>query len=60
MKLPPLPKPDVEAYHFTKAQMFAFRAATVEACAQVLLESGFRSTGIPAYESLAEKLRGMK
>ena len=67
MNLPPLPtttllrsygQPYAEGY--TEAQLLAYQAATIEACAEVLLESGFRSTGIPAYESLAEKLRSMK
>jgi hypothetical protein len=65
MKLPPLPEPyGIGSYPYpdtyTTVQMLAYRAETVEACAQVLLESGFKSTGISAYESLSEKLRNLK
>jgi hypothetical protein len=36
------------------------RDAALEEAAQSLLEAGFRSTGIPAYESLAERVKGLK
>jgi hypothetical protein len=66
MKLPPLPPAD-EAGNFqdtypvyTRYQLIALQRDTVEACAQMLLNAGFKSTGVPAYESLAEQLRNMK
>ena len=67
MTLPPLPElslirsygnPYAEGY--TEARMLAYRAEVIEMCAANLLEAGFRSTGIPAYEALAERLRGLK
>ena len=36
------------------------REAALDEAAQSLLEAGFRSTGIPAYESLAERVRKLK
>ena len=44
---------------YSEEQMLAYRAAVIEMCAANLLEAGFRSTGIPAYEALAERLRGL-
>ena len=64
MTLPPLPKPNVEAYHYDKYQMHDYgkqcREAALEEAAQCLLEAGYRSNGIPAYESLAERIRKLK
>ena len=45
---------------FTEDDMLQFQRDTVEACCQVLLESGFKSNGVPAYEHLVDKLRSMK
>lgn len=67
MKLPSLPEPAIitdvdwcenEVYHVSA--MLQFQRDTVEACCQVLLESGFKSNGVPEYEHLVEKLRSMK
>lgn len=68
MKLPDLPEPDVEFVtrhrdafiSYDKEHMLQFQRDTVEACCQVLLESGFKSNGVPAYEHLVDKLRNMK
>lgn len=45
---------------FDQLDMLQFQRDTVEACCQVLLESGFKSNGVPAYEHLVDKLRSMK
>ena len=45
---------------YTDEDMLQFQRDTVEACCQVLLESGFKSNGVPAYEHLVDKLRSMK
>ena len=51
-----------EAYH--RADVLAYgqqcREAALEEAAQCLLEAGYRSNGIPAYESLAERVRKLK
>jgi hypothetical protein len=66
MKLPPLPPADAAGSFennypvYARYQLVALQRATVEACAQMLLNAGFKSTGVPAYESLAEQLRNMK
>ena len=60
---PPLPIPayiSCDGLAFTESQLLAYRADVIEMCAANLLEAGFRSTGIPAYESLAERLRKLK
>ena len=71
MTLPPLPNaaiPPTGIYTnqglYTEEQMREYgqqcREAALEEAAQSLLEAGFRSTGIPAYESLAERVRKLK
>lgn len=45
---------------YTEEDMLQFQRDTIEACCQVLLESGFKSNGVPAYEHLVDKLRSMK
>jgi hypothetical protein len=64
MNLPPLPEPAAYLADsmplYSESQVMGLQRDTVEACAKVLLESGYRSTGIPAYEFLANKLKGLK
>ena len=50
----------VEHEVYDSYDMRKFQRDTVEACCQVLLESGFKSNGVPAYEHLVDKLRSMK
>lgn len=65
MNLPPLPEPAVHGLHaWTESQMKEYgqacRDAALEEAAQLMLEAGFRSTGIPAYERFAERIRKLK
>ena len=71
MTLPPLPSPNmVHQSHGTTLLGYKeeklmkwgnkCRDAALEEAAQCLLEAGYRSNGIPAYESLAERIRKMK
>ena len=45
---------------YTNEHMLQLQRDTIEACCQMLLESGFKSNGVPAYEHLVDKLRSMK
>ena len=72
MTLPPLPMPNVEVISGHRAPFVSYdadqmreygkqcRETALEEAAQSLLEAGFKSTGIPAYESLAERIRKLK
>ena len=74
MSLPPLPAaayvykkhhdPVYDDIYFTEDQIKAYgqqcREAALEQAALSLLNAGFKSNGIPAYESLAERVRKLK
>ena len=72
MTLPTLPEPNMEVISghrepfisYDSDQMKAYgqqcREAALEEAAQCLLEAGYRSNGITAYESLAERIRKLK
>jgi hypothetical protein len=68
MSLPPLPKlgplgcdyQDDMIYGYTVDEMFALRAATVEACAKVCESVNTRFVSIEAAGDCADAIRGMK
>ena len=68
-RLPPLPRNKsleqacgFEALHYKEALIYGqqCRETALEEAAELLLNAGFRSTGIPAYEALAERIRKLK
>ena len=66
-KKPQLPEADIitdldwcENQVYYSQDMLKFQQDTINACYELLLESGYKSNGVSAYEELANKIRNMK